>query len=91
MQILFTVRTADGRTIRLTVRQWKHIAYRHPEITDIRELEEALQFPTVRRTDGEIVRYYRYDKDNQRYLLVTVKLLNHHGFIITAYRTRKTT
>ena len=33
--------------------------------------------------------YYKYQKYGSTYLLVVVKYLNHHAFVITAFYTKK--
>ena len=63
-------------------------------ITDFEELKETLHNPTkitVYELDENVRYYYKYFKNRSssaKYLLVTVKYLNDHGFIITAYFVR---
>ncbi len=88
---LFEVTDKNGKEIRLTEKQWKHINQEHPNINDWRKIKEAVKRPTTIRTstyNSEVKWFYRWNKPGKRYLLVAVKYLNSEGFIITAYYTK---
>jgi len=89
--ILFSVTAKDGREIRLTHTQWKHIAFRHPEMgSKPHEIKEALRNPTTMRKHSEhITKFYKSLKEEKKYIMVAVKILDHEGFVVTAYLTRK--
>ncbi|MBI2657136.1 DUF4258 domain-containing protein [Candidatus Woesearchaeota archaeon] len=59
-----------------------------PYLEDIKDtLENPLKIANY-EYDESIKYYYKYFKEASRYLLVIVKYLNNHGFIITAYFVR---
>lgn len=46
--------------------------------------------PTARKKHSDVItKFYRFLKDKKRYIMVAVKILNHEGFVITAYQTLK--
>lgn len=76
--------------------RWMHICQQHPEVVSfLEEVKETLRNPlriTGYRYDEKIKYYHKYFKQRKDpYLLVVVKYLNNHGFIITAYFTRALT
>lgn len=80
----------NNKSIRLTSKQWKHIVYRHPEICNkINEIESTLKFPDYIKKEENIQKYYKYLKEEAKYMMIAVKILNGDGFVITAYTTRK--
>lgn len=95
MDALFEVIDKSKRIIRLTKKQWKHIAAEHPEvITHGDDIQETLKNPVkiiVYPFDNNIRGYYKYIKKRShaaKNLLVVVKYLNGSGFIITTYFVR---
>lgn len=92
MTYLFEVIDRTGRKIRLPTERWKHIVQEHPRLQNIEEIKEAVMNPlkiTLSKYNPEQVRYYyRFDKNQKRYLLVAVRYLNGDGFIITAFFRR---
>ena len=95
MSWIFEVIDKSGRAIHLSKNQWSHIIRDHPEAAPFLELfKETLQSPTkiiAYSSEQGIFYYYKYFKRGkapQPYLLIIVKYLNHHGFIITAYFVR---
>lgn len=90
MKIIETT-SKDGKLIRLTARQWKHIMKRHPEMARrIHDIEEAIRNPTkIVRFSDETTKFYRFIKQERRYIMAAVKILNGEGFVITAYLTKK--
>ena len=93
MPSLFEITDKSGRIISLSRERWLHITKEHPRISDLDELRNTLVQPikiNPSKYDPDVVRYYySYNKNIKRYLLVAVKYLNGHGFIITAYYLRK--
>ena len=92
---IFEVKDKTGRKIHLSKERWKHITTEHPEIVPyIEELKETLRNPnkiTKYDFNENVNYYYKYLKNRKslaKYLLLIVKYLNRHGFIITAYFVR---
>ena len=95
MTWIFEFEDKSGRKIHLSNERWKHINQEHPEVAPyIEEIKETLKNPikiTDYEFDDKIKYYYKYLKEREskaKYLLVIVKYLNNHGFIITAYFVR---
>ena len=93
MEIVFEVTDKSGRTIHLSNERWKHVNQEHPEVAPhVQDIKDALVHPTKivpYEEDDKVNYYYRYFKQRQsKYMLVIVKYLNSHGFIITAYFVR---
>ena len=89
--MIFEIKDRSQRMLRLTKERWKHIAQEHSEI-NVEWLKETLVDPLVIIPSVHDMRtkwYYRLYKERKRYLLVAVKYLNGHGFIITAYFTKR--
>ena len=90
MNIIFTVKTRNSKVIRLTSEQWKHISYRHPEMSNkIYEIEKALEYPEYKKETENETKYYKYIKEESKYLRVAFIILNGEGFVITSYMTKK--
>jgi hypothetical protein len=89
--IIFITKDKTGRNIRLTETQWKHIKFRHPHFGNKpMEIKNTIENPTLMvKLTNKITKYYRYLKSEDKYIMVAVKILNHEGFIITAYNTKK--
>ena len=83
--ILLLIQTSDGKEIRLTRTQWKHISYRHPEMAGrFSDIKDAITKPTsIRQHSNDIVKFYRFIKAKKKYIMVAVKTLDHKGFIVT--------
>ena len=93
MAWIFEVEDKSGRKIHLSGERWKHLNQEHPEVAPYMEaIKDALINPlriVSYEYDENVCYYYKYFKQKQsRYLLVIVKYLNNHGFIITAYFVR---
>ncbi|MBI2574440.1 hypothetical protein HYV82_00985 [Candidatus Woesearchaeota archaeon] len=93
MDWVFEADDKSGRKIHLSKERWEHINHEHPEVAPhIEDIKDALSKPLqiIKPEYDENIRYYyRYFKERQSpYLLVIVKYLNNHGFIITAYFVR---
>ncbi|MBI2110718.1 hypothetical protein HYT51_02975 [Candidatus Woesearchaeota archaeon] len=89
---IFEVKDKYGRNIYLTEERRKHIL-KHPEMQDkltFERMKETLVLPDIIIPDKHIrdkYAYYKYYKDQRRYLLISVKYLNGEGFIITIFYT----
>ena len=95
MPWIFDVKDKSGRKIHLSEERWSHISQEHPEVADyFEEIKETIINPnktTAYSYDRDIRYYYKYFKNRQspaKYLLLIVKYLNEHGFIITTYFVR---
>ena len=87
--IIIEVKTKDGKLIRLPEKQWKHIRYRHPEIS-LDGIEDTIVNPTARiQYSDDITKFYKFIKREKKYVMVAVKILNGDGFVITAYKTKR--
>lgn len=77
-----------GKKIKFTKERYLHVILRHPELEDkekeiMKAIEEA-DFVQESVYDKSTLLYYR-TVNKKDYVVVVVKLLNNHGFIITAY------
>jgi len=88
---ILEVKTKDEKLIRLTEKQWLHIKQRHPEMaTKVGDIEDTIANPAVRiQHSDETTKFYKFIKDEKKYIMVAVKILNGDGFVITAYKTRR--
>ena len=92
MTWIFEVEDKSGRKIHLSDERWKHLNQEHPEVAPyLEDIKETLKNPvkiTTYEFNENVRYYYKYFKERKseaKYLLVIVKYLNDHGFIITAY------
>ena len=91
MSIIFEVIDKTGRKIHLSNERWRHIRKRHPEVEEYDSIVDALMRPdkvTNYHIDESIVYYYKYYKSRpspDKYLLIVVKYLNGHGYVLTSY------
>ena len=85
------MKTKDGKLIRLTEKQWVHVKQRHPEIVNkLGDIQNAILNPTARiQHSDETTKFYKFIKNENRYIMVAVRILNGDGFVITAYKTRR--
>ena len=78
-----------GKKIKFTNERYIHIVIRHPELEgreeDIIKTITDSDFVQESSYDKNVLLYYR--KFGNDYLAAVVKVLNDHGFIITAYIT----
>ena len=91
---VFEINDKSGRKIRLTKKQWRHLAKKHPYMEKyLDEIKETLQLSDkiINRVfnKGYYYKSYKYLKSPNRFVLVVVKYLNGNGFIITSYLTEK--
>ncbi len=93
MSDVFEVTDKSGRKIRLTKERWSHITTKHPDIAgkedDIKGLLEKPDLILHHEFNDNMRNYYKYDKQEKAYLLVSVKYLNGKGFVATAFYTTK--
>jgi hypothetical protein len=82
----------QNRKIRLTKERWAHITSSsspHAYMTNYLDgVKQTLVNPDkniVSVYDNRKINYYKYYKENKKYLRVVVKYLNGEGFVITAY------
>ncbi len=90
--MIFEVRDASGRLIRLTESQYSHISEHKMLTNKIEEIKETLICPDfiIQSPKDQTINYYfRFYKAMKHFLMVVIKYLNGHGFVITAYYTKK--
>jgi len=89
--ILFTVPTPLGFTVRTTHQYWGLIQRKHPEvISKEADVQGCLRQPEqVRRSTQDRAVYLFYLQQPPYYLVVVVRRLNGEGFIITSYLSDK--
>ncbi len=91
--MIFTVVDQFRRTIRLTNERHAHIVERAEMVDQENHLQETIALPDVikvSRHDPHVLCYYRWYESTpvtSKYLLCVVKVLNHEGFVITAFYT----
>lgn len=77
-----------GKKIKFTKERYLHIVLRHPELqgkeNEIVKAVSNADFVQESVYDKNVLLYYR-NIDKKEYVVVIVKVLNNHGFIITAY------
>jgi len=74
----------------LSKERWKHIRKKHPEVENEELIKETIEKPdriTDYHLDETICYFYKYykHKPSEKYLLVVVKYLNEHGYVLSAY------
>jgi len=96
MDKVFEVVDKNNRRIHLSRERWKHIIHDHPEMSrKLDEVEEIVRNPLVikeSKYDESVRHYYKYLKNlkqKAKYLLVSVKYLNGHGYVITSFYVDK--
>ncbi len=93
MENIFEVVDKTGRKIRMTQKQWSHIARKHPQISSEKEkIIETLKNPDKIINPGQLdpnkrfyYKYYKNRPSSNKFVRVIVKYLNDEGFIITAH------
>ncbi len=77
-----------GKKIKFTKERYLHTIVRHPELegkeNDIRKTVTNADFVQESVYSKSVLLYYR-NISRKEYVVVIVKVLNNHGFIITAY------
>ena len=85
-----TVVSKNGVLIRLTDERWVHITEEHNELAGMRlEVLETITDPAqiFAGSYGELLAVREIESD--KYLIVVYRELQHDGFIITAFLTRR--
>lgn len=90
--LLFEEKDIFGKHIRTSKDYWNKIfLIKHKELeVDLKDVIELLKNPDeVRKSvqDSFICLYYK--NLDKKYLVVVIKYLNSHGFIVTIYKTSK--
>ena len=90
MSIIFEVMN-DNKIIILTETQWKHIKFRHPEMVNkLYDIEKTIRKPHYKLYfDDNTRKYYKYIKEETKYIMVAIKIINGEGFVITSYLTSR--
>ena len=93
MSYIFTVKTKSGKIVHLSHERWTHIVQKHQDLSgSLEKIRETIIEPSFikeNRYEKEIRDYYKYYKEDKRYLLVAVKYLNDEGFTTTSFFTKK--
>jgi len=91
MKVVFEVKAAFEKKIKLTEERLNHILFKHPEIiNNVDKIKFTLIYPDLIRKsqyNSSIWLYYRFYKKLTKYLTVVVKLYNKEGFVVTSYIT----
>ena len=91
MSHIFEIIDKTNRKIHLSKERWSHIRKKHPEVEDPELIKENIINPDkiASFNDDRTINYYykfhKYKKLPNKYLVVAIKYLNEHGYIITAY------
>jgi len=91
MDYIFEVSDKTDRKIHLSKERWTHIRKKHPEIENPEFIQETLEKPdkiTNIHSDQTIYYFWKYYKnrsESDKFLLVVVKYLNEHGYVLSAY------
>ena len=96
MEYIFEILDKNGRKIHLSKERWSHIVNDHPEISNrLEEIRDIVKNPLIikeSKDDENVRHYYKYYKNlkqKAKNLLVSVKYLNGHGYIITSFYVDK--
>jgi hypothetical protein len=88
---LFAVETPLGFIVRVSVRYWSTIVFKHPDLADrLDDVESALRSPEeIRRSrrDPAVLLFYRPEDRRTRWVVAVIKHESGGGFLVTAYRT----
>jgi hypothetical protein len=85
----------DGRRVRLTAVQKRHISFFHPEaLVNEERIKETLSKPDLVTRGGQarirvLYKHYNSSPVTSKHLAAVVKVLNGEGFIVTSYFTDK--
>ncbi|PIN89660.1 hypothetical protein COU57_05670 [Candidatus Pacearchaeota archaeon CG10_big_fil_rev_8_21_14_0_10_32_14] len=95
MTIAFKTKDKNGKIVHLSNERLKHIQ-RHPYMDDpLENIKITLNEPTtiINSEEDKSIKYFYKEFKNrdkfERYLFVSVKYLNNHGFIITSFFTNR--
>lgn len=93
MTIIWEAMSYNGKRIRLTDAQKRHIAFFHPEaLVDENKLKATINSPDMVTEGGGpnfrvLYKFHASTPVSEKYLAVVVKELNQEGFIVTGYFT----
>lgn len=89
MDFIFEVDDKNGKKIRLTQRQYSHMLRRHSYMYGyIEEIKETIMKPDkliFSNFKGYYYKGYKNLKSPNRFIVVVVRYLNNHGFVLTSY------
>lgn len=93
-EVIATITSHNGLSIRLTKKQWLHLIESHDYMADNRDkVLETVHEPDyiVEGDVGELIALKRYSKTNisEKHCVVVYKELDFDGFVITAFLTSK--
>ncbi|MGD0204362.1 MAG: hypothetical protein ABSC20_10710 [Candidatus Bathyarchaeia archaeon] len=95
-EVVFEVVSKLSKKIALTTKGYEHISERHPEVSgEFEKMKETLVNPRIIRKsmyDDKVWLFYRlFSKTpvSRKYLMVSVRLFNNKGIVITSYFTDK--
>jgi hypothetical protein len=81
-----TTTTRDGKKIVLTIDDWLHVRFRHPEVgEDANTLLQVVANPDELYKDGRGGIHALRRIDEKHFLIVIYELENREGYIRTAY------
>jgi len=89
---LFEVKDIFGKIIKTTKNYWNKIfVIKHKELKASKEevIKVLNNADEIRKSVQDPYIYLYYKKLNKKHLVVVVKYLNNHGFIVTIYQTSK--
>lgn len=91
MKVVFEVKAAFEKKVRLTEERLNHTVFKHPELSNKTDkIRYTLMHPDLIRKsqyNSNVWLYYKFYKELRKYLTIVVKLFNKEGFVITAYIT----
>jgi hypothetical protein len=93
LTILWEAMSYNGKRIRLTESQKRHIAFFHPEaLVDENKLKGTINSPDMVTEGGGpkvrvLYKLYASTPASEKHLAVVVKEFNQEGFIVTSYFT----
>lgn len=91
-KVIFEEKDIFGKYIRTTKDYWQKIfLIKHKELKVSKdEVIEVIKNPDeVRESIQDPFIYLFYKKINKKYLVVVIKYLNNHGFVVTIYQITK--
>ena len=88
----FVFKDKFNRNIRLTDERIKHIGYNMQLNDKLYIIKETLKNPSILSMGNEnnnILHFQRYLKFENIYFIITVRIFNEEGFIVTIFKSRK--
>lgn len=85
-----STRSRNGVTIRLTHERWAHIVEEHAELAGLRlEVLETVASPDRVLAGGQGELLAAREMEPGKWLVVVYREMQHDGFVITAFLTRR--